>query len=148
MDRYAVTSRSYGPLRFNPYGSAYNYNLTSTVYVGSGGTEKTIEDNIDCYDSTKGYWSYSWYTSSYSNSTGRVTANVCTEAGPKTVYLCQSVACCKYGSKYSSQSGGSSSYSYKDFTYNTYTSCTAKTEYKYTQVTEDIGYRPVIQVYK
>ena len=147
-DRYAVTSRSYGPLRFNPYGSAYNYNLTSTVYVGSGGTEKTIEDNIDCYDSTKGYWSYSWYTSSYSNSTGRVTANVCTEAGPKTVYLCQSVACCKYGSKYSSQSGGSSSYSYKDFTYNTYTSCTAKTEYKYTQVTEDIGYRPVIQVYK
>ena len=148
-DRYATISREWGALKFNPFGNAYNFDQESTVYYGEGGgVETTVEDVIDCLDSTKSYYSYSWYTSSFSNNTYRETASVCTEVGQKTVYLCHEVACCKYGSKNSSVNGGSTSYSYKDFTYNTFNSCKSTTEYKPTTVSETIGYRPVIKVKK
>lgn len=148
-DRTATISREWGALKFNPFGSASNYDQESTVYYATGGgVEKTVEDVIDCLDSTKSYYSYSWYTSSFSNNVDRETASVCTEVGKKTVYLCHEVACCKYGSKNSSVNGGSTSYSYKDFTYNTFSSCNSTTEYKATNISETIGYRPVIKVKK
>ena len=148
-DRTATISREWGALKFNPFGSASNYDQESTVYYATGGgVEKTVEDVIDCLDSTKSYYSYSWYTSSFSNNVDRETASVCTEVGKKTVYLCHEVACCKYGSKNSSVNGGSTSYSYKDFTYNTFSSCNSTTEYKETNISETIGYRPVIKVKK
>lgn len=148
-DRTATISREWGALKFNPFGSASNYDQESTVYYATGGgVEKTVEDVIDCLDSTKSYYSYSWYTSSFSNNIDRETASVCTEVGKKTVYLCHEVACCKYGSKNSSVNGGSTSYSYKDFTYNTFSSCNSTTEYKATNISETIGYRPVIKVKK
>ena len=148
-DRYATVSREWSALKFNPFGNAYNYDQESMVYYGEGdGVEMTAEDVIDCLDSTKSYYSYSWYTSSFSNNTDRETASVCTEVGQKTVYLCHEVACCKYGSKNSSVNEGSYSYSYKDFTYYTFNSCKSTTEYKPTTVSETIGYRPVIKVKK
>lgn len=59
-DRYATVSREWSALKFNPFGNAYNYDQESMVYYGEGdGVETTVEDVIDCLDSTKSYYSYS-----------------------------------------------------------------------------------------
>lgn len=140
-DRIATTSREWGPLKFYQYGYASNYNsIKGEIYVGAQ-KDNTVESNggaYVCLNANKTHGSFAWFTPAYSNNTNRETMNVCTENGIKTVYLCHSLSCCKYGSPYSSAS---------TVTFNKYSSCTKTNEYSYDFVS-NVGYRPVIKVKK